>query len=62
MVNVDANVAGMAHDLAQFLFLTGFAPPFPPRTSLCPDFREVWLLSLSLLLHFCFLFVTLRTM
>ncbi|XP_027157577.1 uncharacterized protein LOC113759208 [Coffea eugenioides] len=41
MVNVDANVAGMAHDLAQSLFLTGFAPPFPPRPSLCPDFREV---------------------
>ena len=34
MVNVDANVAGMAQNLAQFLLHTGFAPPFPPRPPL----------------------------
>ncbi|XP_027120690.2 uncharacterized protein [Coffea arabica] len=34
MVNVNANVAGMAQNLAQFLLHTGFAPPFPPRPPL----------------------------
>ncbi|XP_071909384.1 uncharacterized protein [Coffea arabica] len=31
MVNVDANVAGIAQNLAQFLLHTGFAPSCPPR-------------------------------